>query len=86
MSSAHYSSFFFFAVLVNRVGIFKRMNMKLQTKVVHLLYRLQVVFDDVYIGIALLKPQKWSTRSFLIVIPIVQKPLLFFHMFTFDSS
>jgi len=41
-------------------------------KCVHLLYQLQVVSDNVYIGVAPTKPRKWSTQLVLTVTPIVQ--------------
>jgi hypothetical protein len=46
-------------------------------KGMHLLYQLQDVSDDVYIGVALAKPQNWSTQLALTLIPIFQKPPFF---------
>jgi hypothetical protein len=47
-------------------------------KGVHLIYQFQVVYDDVYIRVALAKPRKWLTQSALIMTPIFQKSSIFF--------
>jgi hypothetical protein len=47
-------------------------------KGVHLIYQFQVVYNDVYIRVALAKPRKWLTQSALIMTPIFQKSSIFF--------
>jgi hypothetical protein len=51
-----------------------------------LLYQVQVVSDDVYIGVSLAKPRKWPTQSALTKIPIYAKPPNLFHVFACKNS
>jgi hypothetical protein len=50
----------------------------IQTKGMHLFYQLQVVFNDVYIGVSPVKPRKWSIESVLTMTHIFQKPSVCF--------
>jgi len=52
----------------------------IQTKGVNLLYQVQVIFNEVYIGVSLAKPWKWLIQLALTKIPICAKPpKLFVH-------